>query len=71
MNKYSETLVAIGSIQNLTWLSTTHSISKEFYLEHDAVEYDKDTKRSMTSFLVLNHERVRYRNGLLKPNNNR
>ncbi len=25
---------------------------------------------NMTSFLVLNHERVRYCNGLLKPNNN-
>jgi hypothetical protein len=53
------------------WSSTTHSISKGFYLEYDAVKYDKDSKPSMTSFLVLNHERVRYRNGLLKPNNNR
>jgi hypothetical protein len=26
---------------------------------------------NMTSFLVLNHERVRYHSGLLKPNDNR
>ncbi len=70
-NEYGKTLIAKGSIQNLTWSSTTHSISKGFQLEHDEVEYDKDSKPSMTSFLVPNHERVRYRNGLLKPNNNR
>ncbi len=26
---------------------------------------------NMTSFLIINHERVRYHNGILKPNNNR
>ncbi len=60
-----------GSIQNLTWSSTTHSISKGSHLEQDAIKYDKDSKPSITSFLVLNHERVRYCNGLLKPNDNR
>ncbi len=69
-NEYDKTLIAKGSTQNLMWLSTTHSISKGFQLECDAVEYDKDNKPSMTSFLVLNHERVRYRNGLLEPNDN-
>ncbi len=48
-----------------------YSISKGSELEYDAFEYDKGSKPSMTSFLVLNHERVRYRNWLLKPNNNR
>ncbi len=71
VNEYGKTLIAKGSIQNLTWSSTTHSISKGVKLEHDAVEYHKDSKASMTSFLVLNHERVRYRDGLLKPNDNR
>jgi hypothetical protein len=44
--EYSKTLIAKGSIQNLTWLSTTDSISisKGFYSEHDAVEYNKDSK---------------------------
>jgi hypothetical protein len=36
-------LIVKGSIQNLTWSSTTDSISKGFYSEHDAVEYSKDT----------------------------
>ncbi len=26
------------------WLSTTYSISKKFYSEPDAVEYNKDSK---------------------------
>ncbi len=68
--EYGKTLVAKGSIQSLTWLSTTDSISKGLYSEHDAVKYNKDSKPSMTSFLVLNHERVRYRNGHLKSDNN-
>jgi hypothetical protein len=42
--EYSETLIAKGSIQNLTWLSTTDSISKRFYSDPDAVEYNKDSK---------------------------
>jgi hypothetical protein len=71
MNEYGKTLIATGSIQNLTWSSTTHSISKGFWLEHNAVKYGKESKPSMTSFLALNHERVRYRDGPLKPNDNR
>ncbi len=43
---------------------------QRFYSEPDAVEYNKDSKPQHNSFLVLNHERVRYRNELLKPNNN-
>jgi hypothetical protein len=46
------------------WLSMTESISKRFYSEPDAVEYSKNVSHNMTSFLVLNHERVRYHNGL-------
>ncbi len=42
--EYGKTLMAKGSIQNLTWLSMTDSISKRFYLEPDAVEYNKDSK---------------------------
>ncbi len=42
--EYSKTLIAKSSIQDLTWSSLTDSISKGFYLEHDAVEYDKDSK---------------------------
>jgi hypothetical protein len=42
--EYYETLIAKGSIQNLTWSSTTDSISKRFYSEPDAVEYNKDSK---------------------------
>ncbi len=37
------TLIAKGSIQNLMWSSTTDPISKGFYLEHDAVKYNKDS----------------------------
>jgi hypothetical protein len=42
--EYGKTLIAKGSIQNLMWWSTTDSISKGFYPEHDAVEYNKDSK---------------------------
>ena len=42
--EYGETLIVKGSIQNLTWLSMTDSISKGFYPEQDAVEYNKDSK---------------------------
>ncbi len=42
--EYGKTLIAKGSIQNLTWLSRTDSISKGFYSEHDAVEYNKYSK---------------------------
>ncbi len=42
--EYGKTLIPKGSIQNLTWLSTTDSINKGFYSEHDAVEYNKDSK---------------------------
>jgi hypothetical protein len=38
------TLIAKGSMQNLTWSSATDSISKGFYLDHDAVKYNKDSK---------------------------
>ncbi len=41
---YGKTLIAKGSIQNLSWLSMTNSISKGFYSEHDAVKYNKDSK---------------------------
>ncbi len=43
-NEYGKTLIVKGSIHNLTWLGTTHSISKGFHLEQDAVEYNKDSK---------------------------
>ncbi len=43
--EHSKTLIAKGSIQDLTWLSTTVSISKGFYSEHDAIVYNKDSKR--------------------------
>jgi hypothetical protein len=42
--EYSKTMIAKGSIQNLTWSSTTDSISKRFYSEPDTVEYNKDSK---------------------------
>jgi hypothetical protein len=41
--------------------------NRRFSSEPGAVEYDNIVSRYMTSFLVLHHERVRYRNGLLKP----
>ncbi len=42
--EYGKTLIVKGFIQNLTWLSTTDSIIKGFYSEHDAAEYNKDSK---------------------------
>ncbi len=42
--EYGNTLIVKGSTQDLTWSSTTDSISKGFYLEHGAVEYNKDSK---------------------------
>ncbi len=42
--EYGKTLIAKGSIQNLMRLSTTDSISKGFYSEHYAVEYNQDSK---------------------------
>jgi hypothetical protein len=42
--EYGKTLIAKGSIQNLMWSSTTDSISKRFYSEPDALEYNKDSK---------------------------
>jgi hypothetical protein len=42
--EYVKTLIAKVSIQNLTWSSKADSISKRLYSEHDAVEYDKDSK---------------------------
>jgi hypothetical protein len=41
--------------------------SRGFWSEPGAVEYNNIVSHYMTSFLVLHHERVRYRNGLLKP----
>ncbi len=67
----SKTLIVKGSIQNLTWLSTTNSISKGFYLEHDAVKYNKDSKPQHDLILGTKPWKSWYRNGLLKPNNNR
>jgi hypothetical protein len=42
--EYGKTLIAKGSIQNLTWSSMADSISERFYSEPDAVEYKKDSK---------------------------
>jgi hypothetical protein len=42
--EYGKTMIAKDSFQNLTWLSTTDSISKRFFSEPDAVEYNKDSK---------------------------
>ncbi len=53
------------------WGWVQQTISKRFYSEPDVVKYNKDiVSRNMTSFLVLNHERIRYRNGPLKPYDN-
>ncbi len=52
--EYGKTLIAKGSIQNLTWLSTTDSISKGFYSEHDAVKYNKDSKLQHDLILGIN-----------------
>ncbi len=49
--EYSKTLIAKGSIQNLTLSSTIDSISKRFYSEPDAVEYNKDSKLQLDLIL--------------------
>ncbi len=56
------------------WSSTTDSISKTFYSEPDAAEYNKDSKlhhNLILGTLTMNeYEWVRYCNGLLKPYEN-
>ncbi len=52
--EYGETLIVKGSIQNLTWSSTTDSMSKTFYSEPDVVEYNKDSKLQHDLILGIN-----------------
>jgi hypothetical protein len=64
--EYGKTLIAIGSIQNLTWSSMTDSIRKCSIQNLMQLSTTRVDSRNMTSFLVLTHERVRYCKGLTK-----
>ncbi len=55
----------------MAWLSKQTLEAKGSIQNMMKLSTTKIVSRNMTSFLVLNHETVRYCNGLLKPNNNR
>ena len=56
------------SLQSLMWLSPTEVlIAKGSNQDLVQLSRIRIVSHFMTSFLMLNHERVRYCNGLLKP----
>ncbi len=61
-------LITEGSLQSLMWLSPTELLIAEGSSQNLVrLSTTRILSHYMTSFLVLNHERVRYCNGLLKP----
>ncbi len=61
-------LITEGSLQSRMWLSPTEMLIAKGSSQN--LVWSSTTmivSHYMTSFLVLQHERVRYRNGLLKP----
>ncbi len=62
------TLITEGSLQSQMWSSPTEMlIAKGPSQNLVRPSTTRIVSHYMTSFLVLNHERVRYCNGLLKP----
>jgi hypothetical protein len=62
------TLISEGSLQSRMWLSPTEMlIAKGSSQNLVRLSTTRIVSHYMTSFLVLHYERVRYRNGLLKP----
>ncbi len=62
------TLITEGYLQSLMWLSPTEMpIARGSSQNLVRLSTPRIVSHYMTSFLVLHHERVRYRNGLLKP----
>ncbi len=60
-------LIAEGSLQSLMWLGPSETlIAKGSSQNLVRSSTTRIVSRYMTSFLVLNHEKVRYSNGLLK-----
>jgi hypothetical protein len=61
-------LITEGSLQSLMWLSPTEMlIAKGSSQNLVRLSTTRIVSHYMTSFLVLHHERVRNRNGLIKP----
>jgi hypothetical protein len=61
-------LIIEGSLQSLMWSSPTETlIAKGSSQNLVRLSTTRIVGHYMTLFLVLNHERVRYCNGLLKP----
>jgi hypothetical protein len=64
---FLSTLIAEGSLQRLMWLSPTETlIAKVSSQNLVRSSTTRIVSRYMTLFLVLNHEIVRFYNGLLK-----
>jgi hypothetical protein len=61
-------LITEGSLQSRMWLSPTETlIAKGSSQNLVRLSKTRIVSHYMTLFFVLHHERVRYRNGLLKP----
>ncbi len=60
-------LIAEGSLQSLMWSSPTETLIVKVSSQNLVqLSTTRIVSRYMTSFLVLHHERLRYRKGLLK-----
>ncbi len=65
---FLSTLITEGSLQSRMWLSPTEMlIAKGSSQNQVRSSTTRILSHYMTLFLVLHHERVRYRNQLLKP----
>jgi hypothetical protein len=65
---FLSTLITEASLQSRMWSSPTETlIAKGSSQNLVGTSTTRIVSHYMTSFLVLHHERVRYRNGLLKP----
>ncbi len=65
---FLSTLITEGSLQSLMGLSPTETlIAKGSSQNLVRSSMTRIVSHYMTLFLVLNHERVRYRNELIKP----
>ncbi len=65
---FLSTLITEGSLQSLMWSSPTETlIAKGSSQNLVRLSTTRIASHYMTLFMVLNHERVRYRNGLIKP----